>query len=121
VIRIALTVLIASAALVAAASPAGALDVKRCGAIAGPTARIGTLSTSRYGVIVYKTDCGFAKSTVAAVLKQRLPNSATPVRAKAPSGWVCVAQEVDTHVAVTGHCQQGRTRALSWVASGLHP
>ena len=110
----------AGALLAARVSPAEALAVKRCGAVAGPQARVGRTTFSHYGVVGLNVDCGFAKTTVAAIVKQHLSNSSTPVRAKAPNAWVCVAQEVVSHVAVAGHCQRGHSSALSWVGVGLH-
>ena len=109
-----------SALLAGRVSPAAAFAIKRCDAVAGPQARVGATKFSHYGVFGVNVDCSFAKKTVAAVVKQHLPNSSTPVRAKAPGGWVCVAQEVDSHVAVAGHCQKGHASAFSWVGIGLH-
>jgi hypothetical protein len=83
---------------------------KACGTFAGAT----TISPARASIV-----CGFAKTTVGAIVKQQLPNSSTPVRAKAPSGWICLAQEVVSRVAVAGHCQRGRSSVLSWVGVGL--
>ncbi len=115
-------VVLAAAALIAAcaAGPASAVSVKRCGSVSGPTAHVGTATFSHYGVFGVGIDCGFAKSTVASIVKQHLPNSRTPTRAKAPSGWICVADEVESHVAVAGHCQKGHASAFSWVGIGLH-
>jgi hypothetical protein len=109
-----------SALLAGRVSPAEAVAIKRCGAVAGPQARVGTTTFSHYGVIGVNVDCSFAKKTVASIVKERLPNSLTPTRAEGPGGWVCVAQEVDTHIAVAGHCQKGRASAFSWVGVGLH-
>jgi hypothetical protein len=103
------------------ANPATALSVKRCGAVPGPTVHIGTTTLSHYSIVGVKIDCGFAKTTVAAIVKQHLPDSLTPTRTKGPSGWTCIAQEVDNHIAVAGHCQEGRSTAFSWVGAGLHP
>ena len=101
-------------------APASAVAVKRCGAVTGPTARVGKTRFGHYGVIGVNVDCRFAKQTVAAIVEQHLPNSLTPTRTKGPSGWICVAQEVDSHVAVAGHCQKGHASAFSWVGVGLH-
>jgi hypothetical protein len=113
---------ILAATLVGAAgvSPAAALSIKRCGADAGPKAHIGKTTLDHYGVFGVNIACGFARTTVRAIVKQHLRNSSTPVRAKAPRGWICVAQEVRSHVAVAGHCQRGRSSVLSWVGVGLH-
>ena len=121
-ISLAVTVAVATTltAFVSSVTPASALAVKRCGTVSGPTAHVATLTFDHYGVIALNVECGFAKATVASVVKQHLHNSSTPVLAKAPSGWVCVAQEVDGHIAVAGHCQRGRKGALSWVGVGLH-
>jgi hypothetical protein len=117
IVAIALAV---SALLAARVSPAGAVAIKRCGAVAGPQARVGATKFAHYGVFGVNVDCGFARKTVASIVKEHLPNSLTPTRAKGPGGWVCVAQEVDSHVAVAGHCQQGHASAFSWVGVGLH-
>jgi hypothetical protein len=108
------------ALLAARVSPAGAVAIKRCGAVAGPQARVGATALAHYGVLGINVDCSFARNTVAAIVKEHLPNSPTPTRAKGPGGWVCVAQEVDSHVAVAGHCQRGHAGAFSWVGVGLH-
>jgi hypothetical protein len=108
------------ALLAARVSPAGAVAIKRCGAVAGPQARVGATKFAHYGVFGVNVDCSFAKKTVASIVKEHLPNSLTPNRAKGPAGWVCVAQEVDSHVAVAGHCQKGHASAFSWVGVGLH-
>jgi len=119
--------LAAAAAVVAVLGAAGAahgssgVAAKPCGGVAGPPAHASGVTFRRYTVMALGVDCAFARKTVVAVLRERLPNSLTPVRAKAPAGWVCVAQEVDTHVPATGHCQQGRRRALAWVPYGIHP
>lgn len=110
----------ASALLSARVSPAGAVGIERCGAVAGPQARVGATKFAHYGVFGVNVDCSFAKKTVASIVKEHFPNSLTPARAKGPGGWVCVAQEVDRHVAVAGHCQKGHARAFSWVGVGLH-
>jgi hypothetical protein len=110
----------ATALLGADMSPAEAVAIKRCGAVAGPRVRIGSTTFDHYGVFGVNIKCGFAKTTVSAIVKRHLPNSSAPVRAKAPAGWICVAQEVVRHVAVAGHCQRGRASALSWVGVGLH-
>jgi hypothetical protein len=109
-----------SALLAARVSPAEAVAIMRCGAVGGPQARVGSTTFSHYGVFGVNVDCSFAKKTVASIVRERLPNSSTPVRAKGPGGWVCVAQEVDRHVAVAGHCQKGHARAFSCVGVGLH-
>lgn len=104
------------AALAAKALPAAAYASTRapkpCGAINGPSVRIAGSAFSRYSVYGIGIDCGFAKKTIHAILSRRLPNSRTPVKAKGASGWICIAQEVDRHVTVAGHCQRGRSQAL---------
>jgi hypothetical protein len=74
----------------------------------------------RFFVYRIASDCGFARRTVHSILEQRLANSRTPIRTTGPAGWICVAQEVDGHVAVLGHCVQGRAAAISWAGVGLH-
>lgn len=115
--------LITFAAVLAAlhgVAPASAATVKRCGAVSGPTTKVGSTRFNHYAVFGINADCDFAKRTVAAIVKQHLPNSLTPVRLKGPSGWICVAQEVDSHVAAAGHCQRRHPSAFSWVGVGLH-
>jgi hypothetical protein len=119
--RVAATAAVVAVLGVGAAHASSGVAAKPCGGIAGPTAHASGVTFRRYTVMALGVDCAFARKTVAAVLRQRLPNSLTPVRAKAPAGWVCVAQEVDTHVPATGHCQQGRSKALAWVPYGIHP
>jgi hypothetical protein len=118
-------VLLALAPLLAAATIAttvhAAASPKLCGAVSGPTAHVAGATFDHYSIYRIGSTCVFSRRTVASILRQRLPNSLTPVRAKGPSGWVCVAQEVDNHVAVAGHCQRGRSSAFSWVGVGLHP
>lgn len=122
--RSALGLIVAAVAISVAVTivrPAAAHSAKPCGTLSGPQARVGKTSFSHYGVAAINADCGSARRTVASILTKHLPNSVTPLRTKSPTGWICVAEEVDRHVAIAGHCQRGRSSAISWVGAGLHP
>jgi hypothetical protein len=116
--------LLALAPLLAAATVAATVHAasapKPCGAVSGPTAHVAGATLNHYSIYRIGSTCAFSRRSVTSILNQRLPNSLTPVRAKGPSGWICVAQEVDSHVAVAGHCQRGRSSAFSWAGVGLH-
>jgi hypothetical protein len=116
--------LLALASLLAATTVAGTVHAasspKLCGAINGPTAHVAGATFNHYSIYRIGSTCAFSRRTVSSILKQRLPNSLTPVRAKGPSGWICIAQEVDSHVAVAGHCQRGRSSVFSWAGVGQH-
>jgi hypothetical protein len=110
-----------TATALAMSAPAGGASAKPCGVISGPATRVSGTSFNHYSVMVINTDCAAARSTVGAILSRRWRNSRTPIRVNAPAGWVCVAQEVTDHVAVYGHCQVGRKKAIAWVGAGVHP
>jgi hypothetical protein len=108
------------AAATVAATAHAASSPKLCGAVSGPTAHVAGATFNHYSIYRIGSTCAFSRRTVTSILKQRLPNSLTPVRAKGPSGWLCVAQEVDNHVAVAGHCRRSRATVFSWAGVGLH-
>jgi SAM-dependent methyltransferase len=116
---LALAPLLTAATLATTAQAAS--SPKPCGAVSGPTAHVAGITVNHYAIYRVGSTCVFSRHTVTSILKQHLPNSSTPVRAKSPSGWICVAQEVVSYVAVDGHCQRGRSSVFPWAGIGLHP
>jgi hypothetical protein len=114
---IALTLVVAAAAFTASAH---AYVAQPCGVVAGPTAHTSGMTFDHYSIYRIASNCDSARRTVASILGQHLPNSRTPMRATGPAGWICVAQEVDGHIAVAGHCAHGRSVAISWVGVAAH-
>jgi hypothetical protein len=117
-VLVAITALSAAATL--AATVQAAASPTQCGAVSGPAVHVAGVIVNHYAIYRIGTNCAFTRRTVSAILEHHLPNSRIPVRVTGPAGWICVAQEVDNHIPVAGHCQRNRSSAFAWTGVGLH-